>query len=164
MILILTRHGQTKENVKGIIQGHLPGHLTKEGIDQAKRLSERLKNEKIDAIYSSDLKRAADTTYEIVKNHPNIPVNYVKELRERDHGSLSGKSKHNVNWEDYVPDGESAENMYKRIKTLLSKVKNKYPQGTVLFVAHGAINRMIINTIKKNPLEKWETIESTKSG
>ena len=47
MKLILTRHGETELNLKGIMQGHLPGKLTKNGINQAEKLALRLKNEKI---------------------------------------------------------------------------------------------------------------------
>ena len=73
MKLIITRHGETIENAKRICQGHLGGNLSKKGKLQAKKLAERLKNEKLDVIYSSDLKRTKDTTKEIKKYHRNIP-------------------------------------------------------------------------------------------
>ena len=91
MILIITRHGETIENKQGIMQGHLPGTLSEHGIEQAKKLAERLKEEKIDFIYSSDLARAADTAKEIAKFHPNISINFTKELRERNLGELQGR-------------------------------------------------------------------------
>ena len=62
MRIILTRHGETEENKKGIMQGHMPGNLSVEGINQAKKLGLRLKDENVSAVYSSDLKRAVDTT------------------------------------------------------------------------------------------------------
>ena len=46
MNLIITRHGETKENKLGIIQGHLPGKLSRKGIKQVKKVALRLKNEK----------------------------------------------------------------------------------------------------------------------
>ena len=45
MRLIITRHGETEENIKGIHQGHMPGILSKLGIEQAKKLALRLKND-----------------------------------------------------------------------------------------------------------------------
>ena len=48
MRLILTRHGETEENVADIIQGHLPGKLSEKGIAQVKKVAKRLKDEKID--------------------------------------------------------------------------------------------------------------------
>ncbi|MBT3406222.1 histidine phosphatase family protein [Candidatus Woesearchaeota archaeon] len=98
MRLILTRHGQTEENVKRILQGHMPGKLTPLGIEQAKKLASRLKDENIDAIYSSDLARTADTTKEIAKFHPDVPVFYVAELREGDLGEYAGMSVDKMDW------------------------------------------------------------------
>ena len=48
MKLILTRHGETIENKKGILQGQKIGTLSKKGIKQAKKLALRLKGKKID--------------------------------------------------------------------------------------------------------------------
>ena len=108
MILILTRHGETVLNKQGILQGHLPGELTDEGIMQAKKLAKRLKDEKIDAIYSSDLKRAADTAKEIAKLHPDAGFHLVKELREGDSGSFTGKKSSEVDWSKKPDDAESS--------------------------------------------------------
>ena len=48
MKLILVRHGETEANVARIMQGCSPGVLSKLGKEQAKKLADRLKNEKID--------------------------------------------------------------------------------------------------------------------
>ena len=61
MRLLITRHGETEENVNGVIQGHLPGKLSKLGLEQIKKIANRLKDEKIDYIYSSDLDRSSET-------------------------------------------------------------------------------------------------------
>lgn len=163
MKLILTRHGETEENIKGIIQGHMPGKLSENGIQQAKKLAERLKNEKIDAIYSSDLKRAVDTAKEIAKYHPNTSLILTEKLRERNHGSLTGKNKSDIDWDNYVPDGETPENMYKRINEILDTAFLKYKKGVVVFVAHGAISRMIINCIMNHPINDWDSIKGLKN-
>ena len=63
MKLIIVRHGETIENQAKILQGHLPGTLSNKGIEQAKTIALNLKQEKIAAIYSSDLARAADTAH-----------------------------------------------------------------------------------------------------
>ena len=93
MRLILTRHGETEENKIGIMQGHLPGKLSAEGIEQAQKLALRLKDEKIDFIYSSDLARASDTAKEIASFHPHAPIKFVEDLRERNLGEFQGKKK-----------------------------------------------------------------------
>lgn len=148
MILILTRHGQTIENLKGIHQGQvIQGTLSKKGINQAKKLALRLKDEKIDVIYSSDLARTADTTKEIAKYHLNIPVNYVKELRERDTKSFGGKLGRELDWDNMPKGAETRSDMKKRIKKLLDKVYEKYPDETILFVGHNGINKALLREI-----------------
>jgi broad specificity phosphatase PhoE len=52
---------------------------------QTQKVAKRLKNEKIDFIYSSDLKRASDTAKEIAKYHPHISIKLTQELRERNY-------------------------------------------------------------------------------
>ena len=56
MKLYIIRHGETEENQAGIMQGHLHGTLTKEGLAQAKEVGIKLKNHKFKHILSSDLK------------------------------------------------------------------------------------------------------------
>ena len=100
MKLILTRHGETVENKEGILQGWLPGKLTEEGIKQSKLAAQRLKDVKIDIIYTSDLKRCVDTANEIKKFHKNSKFIKEKALRERNLGIFTGKNKNEVNWDE----------------------------------------------------------------
>jgi len=160
MKLILTRHGETIENKKRIVQGHLDGHLSEKGKEQARKLALRLKDEKIDAIYSSDLKRAADTAKEVAKYHKNIPINFVQELREADLGSFTGKCSKDVDWDNRPDDIESAASMQKRAKKLLDKVYDKYSDKTVLFVGHNGINKALISVILNKPDKDMEEIKN----
>ena len=142
MRLILTRHGETIENKMGIIQGHLPGKLSKLGKEQAKKLAKRLKNEKIDFIYSSDLARAADTAKEIAKFHPIIPVEFVEDLRERYLGSFQGTKTNEIH-DDKIHLLESTERhedietnveLYQRINKFFNFVLNKHPNNNVYLI------------------------------
>ena len=58
-IIYITRHGETEWNVAGRIQGHTDVPLSERGQEQARMLARRLSNVPIDAVYSSDLARAA---------------------------------------------------------------------------------------------------------
>ncbi len=89
MKLILTRHGETIENVNKILQGWNDTNLNKNGIQQAKQLAKRLKDINIDLIYSSDLKRAFNTAQEISKFH-NCPLIKDKRMREINFGEWNG--------------------------------------------------------------------------
>jgi len=161
MKLILTRHGETEENIAGIMQGHLPGKLSDSGIEQAKKLALRLKDEKIDYIFSSDLARSLDTAKEIIKFHPNVPVRFVKELRERDLGEFQGKKKSELGFEEgqlvEPKNGETSEELYNRAKSFLDKVIVEHYTDSVLFVAHNAINKALIAVITgKSYKDIWD--------
>ena len=59
--ILLVRHGETEWNRTGIQQGHLHGELSELGIRQAELVAGYLKEESVDLVYSSDLKRAFHT-------------------------------------------------------------------------------------------------------
>jgi len=167
MKLIITRHGETEENKEGIIQGHLPGHLSETGIQQAKKVALRLKDEKIDFIYSSDLDRASDTAKEIAKFHPDIPIEFVKDLREKFLGEWQGKSKKELGFTTntsvagiFPKDGETSEELFNRASNFLHKILSKHLNDTVLFAGHSGINKaMIVVITGKNP-EEIKSIEN----
>ncbi|PJA48039.1 MAG: hypothetical protein CO170_03960 [candidate division SR1 bacterium CG_4_9_14_3_um_filter_40_9] len=158
MRLIITRHGETEENKEGIIQGHLPGKLSAEGIDQAEKVALRLKDEKIDFIFSSDLARAADTAQEIAKFHPNTPIKLVEDLRERYLGEFQGKRRSEVN-ETESKDEEPMKALYDRAEKSLYKILSKHHQDTILFVGHNGINKAMIAVITGKKHEDIKDIE-----
>jgi broad specificity phosphatase PhoE len=167
MRLIITRHGETEENISGVIQGHLPGKLTDEGIIQARKLALRLKDEKIDFIYSSDLTRASDTAKEIAKYHPRVPIKFVKDLREKFLGEWQGRSKKSLGFTsdtslvNFSPkDGETNKEMFDRAGTFLHKILLKHRNSNVLFVAHNGINKAMIAVITKKDSESIKAMEN----
>jgi broad specificity phosphatase PhoE len=158
MKLILTRHGETIENKRKIMQGHMPGRLSKLGISQAKRLAARLKKEKMDAIFTSPLKRAADTARFIAKFHPDIPFILANELKEIDIGPFEGKPRHSIDWDKRNKGVESRSSMRKRVGRLLTAAYRKYPYGSVLFVGHNGINKALISVILNKPASEMNKI------
>lgn len=159
MKLIITRHGETIDNAKRIYQGHTQGKLSELGIQQAKKLAERLKDEKIDVIYCSDLQRAKDTATKIAKYHQQIPIHYVKELRPRDFGPYTGGKWDTIDWENPPPEIESRESVQKRIKPLLDKVYDQHKNDTVLFVGHAGSKKNLLRIIMGDKAPK--TLENT---
>ncbi len=156
MRLIITRHGETEENKNKILQGHLPGNLSELGIEQAQKLALRLKNEKIDAIFSSDLARASDTARLISKYHKGVPLILVEELREKDLGEFSGESWDTISDFNELIDNDSGfhgvetrKSVELRVKKLLDSVYLKYKNSNVLFVAHNGTNKILMRIIMK---------------
>jgi broad specificity phosphatase PhoE len=154
MILTITRHGETIENKKRICMGQSDGTLSTKGKAQVKQLAKRLKNEKFDVIYSSDLGRCVKTTKQIMKFHAKIPVFYCKELRERDIGKYVGKP-YLVNETKLPKEFETWISMKKRAKKILNKVLKKHPKQRVLFVTHGGIIIVLKSIILNKPLEEF---------
>ncbi|MBN2052517.1 histidine phosphatase family protein [Candidatus Woesearchaeota archaeon] len=157
MRLILTRHGETEENKKDISQGHIPGKLSADGKKQAEKVALRLKNEKLDCIYSSDLARAIDTARFIAKHHKKTPLIITKDLRETDLRKWSGKVipfdiRTEANRKRFYGQIESRASMRRRAKKALDKAYKKYPDGCVLFVGHAGINKALISVIMKKPV------------
>ena len=166
MRLIITRHGETEENLAGIIQGHLPGTLSEEGIKQAKKLAERLKDEKINVIFSSDLARASDTAKEIAKFH-DVPLNFVKDLREKFHGEFQGKKKTELGFDSntsvvniFPKDGENSEELFNRANNFVKKILSDHPNDVVLLVAHNGINKALITAINNKTPQDIKLIEN----
>ena len=171
MRLIITRHGETIENKEGIIQGHLPGKLSEEGIEQAKKVALRLKDEKIDFAFSSDLARSADTAREIMKFHKDAPIEFTKELRERFLGEIQGKRKSELGFgeqkyvaaRDNLKGAETLEELFKRAESFVDKVLQKHHNHTVLFVGHNGINKALIAAITGKTYEDIPNIENQKN-
>jgi broad specificity phosphatase PhoE len=164
MKLIITRHGETEEYVAGILHGHLPGKLSANGFEQARKVALRLQNEKIDFIYSSDLDRSANTAKEIAKHHLNIKIEFIENLRERNIGELQGKKKSEVGWDtkDFIEpkDMETMEEVYKRAESFLHEIIHKHHNDSVLFVCHGGVGKALIAVVTGKSHTEIKSIES----
>ncbi|MBN1275794.1 histidine phosphatase family protein [Candidatus Woesearchaeota archaeon] len=152
MRLFLTRHGETVENTKGIIQGHLPGQLTERGKEQARKLAERLKDERFDIIYASDLARVEDTVKEVARYHEGTTLCLTESLRERNFGDLQGKTKEEV-WDDEhlhyqeMVGGETLKEFYERVVSFYESLKEQHMGQEVLCVSHGGTTTALVAAI-----------------
>lgn len=173
MRLIIVRHGQTKENVKNMVQGHMHGSLTKKGRDQIRTVGLKLRKEKIDIIFSSDLRRAIHTKDEIAKHHV-VPSYDVKELRELDAGVFQGKDREvffaarassGLSRIEYRPKrGESYNDMKRRVRRFTNKIYKKYGNKTILIITHGGVIRCLLSIYLGVPLEQTLDMKTKNTG
>lgn len=171
MRLIITRHGETEENVAGILQGHLPGTLSARGIDQAEKVALRLQDEKIDCIYASDLARAADTAKAIAKYHPNIKIEFTEALRERNLGEIQGRKKRELGWDRKdieanlaaLAGGETLEAVYKRAECFLDKIIRNHPKESILLVGHSGIGKALVAVITGKSHTEMNAVEKLRN-
>ena len=156
--LCIVRHGQTENNAKHIMQGHLDSPLNEIGRNQARLLGARLKkNDCFDVIIASDLQRAWDTA-KILQKFLDIPLVADPRWREICLGSWQGQSWEMLtdkdcntrqfylrSWYDYKEHGgESWRDIGKRIHSVLLDVLCQYAGQSVLVVTHGGIARIAI--------------------
>jgi len=152
MRLILIRHAETEENRLGIIQGQRPGQLSDLGQRQVAEVARALKDEPVDAIYSSDLQRCIDTAKPLKKLHKKVPFRLTPELREFSYGRLQGlplgriiKLVPKISFVLHfrLPGSESYAQVRSRLIRFLNRLYRAYPKGTVLLVTHGGPIRII---------------------
>lgn len=170
MRIYLVRHGQTEENATGIIQGWNPGRLTPLGIEQAERLAERLKAVRFDVIYSSDSRRAADTARIIARFH-HTPIQLTEQLRERGMGIFQGRhfdefhqaqAHSGFSEKDFKPEGgENLEELRARAFGFAQGLRARHLDQTVLLVAHGRWNTMLLGAALGQSIEEALTLRQT---
>ncbi|MGP6239114.1 histidine phosphatase family protein [Cuniculiplasma sp. SKW4] len=159
MDIIFLRHGKTVWNATGRWQGHTDVPLSEEGRYQAKKAAELLKKERIDTIFSSDLKRAYETAKIVGEIIGKDEILVDKRLRERNLGDMEGKTTNEigimvgneVNIVDIVGSNlpinnlESVEDQFRRAEEFLNSIKGKFQ--SVLIVSHGVMIGIMINIL-----------------
>jgi broad specificity phosphatase PhoE len=152
--ILLARHGESDWNVEQRWQGHADRPLTELGRQQARALADRLAAYPLDAVYSSDLRRALDTARAVAERR-RLDVIARQDLREVDVGSWSGRSRQELasafpdqiaRWERGAKGwegGESYEEMAARIVRAVGEIAAAHRGGHVLVVSHGGSVRAV---------------------
>ena len=157
-------HGTTTDNSAKLCSGWKQAKLNEIGIQQAINLGKSV-NYEFDIIFTSDLERAIDSAALAFPNYEKIQD---KRLRECNYGLLDGKSKKDVIYEEHIdkpfPEGESLNDVEKRIKSFLDFVKEKYDGKTIGIVAHRAPQLAIEVIAKKIPWSKAIADDWRKTG
>lgn len=168
--ILLVRHGITKANMGNKFAGQTDIDLAEEGIRQAEKLGERLAKTKIDAIYSSDLKRASHTADAIASRHEKEIIR-CGELREMNYGEAEGltydeireqlpevadaMSKFDLNLISF-PGGESMRALTVRGVEFLKRLNDYDGDETVLIVSHGGMLRTLLCEMLEIGQENWQ--------
>ena len=153
--LYLTRHGETVDNARQLMQGQTQGELNDTGIQQARELAQRLSDLPIDAFVSSDLKRAVDTCRILAEPHSK-DIFTTPLLRERDWGSFTGLYIPDLKDRVWPDDIESIEKLQERSRAFLQLIKTRYPGSTVVAVGHGIVNKAIQAVYWKKTMKEIE--------
>ena len=165
--LCLIRHGETTWNAERRLQGHTDIPLNAKGILQARQMAQALKNANLifDVLYTSDLKRAADTANAIVELF-GIEAKVDSTLRERHFGALQGLSIQEAPlvqpaiWQAHIArdleheleGGESIQQFALRVQTVLDKMQVQHSGKTILLVSHGGTLDMMYRIASRQVL------------
>lgn len=132
-------HGTTTDNERGLSTGWAPGKLSGLGKKQAKELGKLIGDKRFDAVFCSDLKRAVDSSE--LAFGTLYPIVQDKRLRECDYGDLTqtpDKQDEDQYIEKSFPNGESYQDVEKRVADFLAFLKKNYEGKHVAIVAHQA--------------------------
>jgi len=168
--LLLIRHGDTELNSAERYWGNTDVKLSDAGFRQAEKLRDRLATERIDAIYSSDLRRTSATA-EIIASMHRLDVITCAELREMNFGELEGLTFNEISrlypevaelWRQRshklkYPGGESIDEFNSRVSQFVDWLKKHASQETILIVAHsGSLRSLMCHLLGISPERWWQ--------
>ena len=158
--LLLIRHGELVTSKEWRYVGHLDVELNETGIDQMKRAGERLKNECVEVLLSSDLKRTIKGA-EIIGSALGIAPQHHREFREINLGQWEGLTRDEIvdrfpeefearakDLPNYrIKNGESFADLKSRVIHKLAQVLKDHHGKNIALVAHGGVNRIILTHV-----------------
>ena len=170
-LIYLVRHGESLGNAKRIYLGHTDLDLSERGYAQAEATAKHLADVKIEAVYSSDLKRAHNTALPHAKLR-GLFVTDSENLRELNIGAWEGKvvddliSEHYdefvIGWQQNfgtftLPGGEKVMDGAERFYREVLKIARENVGKTVLIASHAAVIRAFWGKISGIAPEKMGT-------
>jgi len=150
--ILAIRHGETAWNVDTRIQGHSDIGLNDTGRWQAERLARALTDDRLDAVYSSDLLRALDTASALAAS-TGLTVRTDAALRERSFGVFEGLTfaqieqrypAESLRWRqrdaNFGPEGgEALSVFYQRAVSGIAAIAARHRGQHVAVVTHGGV-------------------------
>ena len=158
--LLLVRHGEITTSREWRYVGHLDVALTETGVEQMKRIGERLKNERVDVLLSSDLQRTRKGA-EIIGTMIGLKPQPNAAFREINLGEWEGLTRDEivaqfpVDFEERsqnlpyfrIRNGESFADLQARVIRQIETVLEEFKGKNIALIAHGGVNRVIITHV-----------------
>ena len=155
--VILVRHGETDWNRREIFRGRADIELNQRGREQAKTLAAAVENLRIDAVYSSPLRRAVEAAEAMARAH-GIPVEIEQGFIDFDYGIWQGlphdevRRRYRSVYKDWLErphtvkmeGGESLRMVRRRAVRALRNVVERHEGETVVIVAHRVVNKVVL--------------------
>jgi len=166
--LLLVRHGTTEFNNARRFMGYSNIGMSEAGYRQVEKLGEHLAKEKIDAVYSSDLKRAMDTA-QVICSGRGMEIVACPELRECNYGDCEGLTFQEIgtNYPDVAqkcinftlklefPEGECFEGFIERTSGFLDRLDEHAASDTILIASHNGPLKVLVLRLLGIEMEHW---------
>lgn len=163
----LLRHGEADHNVgnwiaSGPEKGKNISRLTKKGIEQAKKIAEKLKKEKIDVIYASPYIRIKEMA-KIISEATGVKPIFDNRIVELNTGIFNGrpipehKKFFNEPLEEFTktpPGGENLNDVKKRMLNFVKEIDRLHQNKNILIIGHGDPLWVLEGAMKNLPNEK----------
>jgi broad specificity phosphatase PhoE len=155
--IILLRHGETAWNIEKVFRGRAEVPLTDNGRKQAELAAGHLKDQGIQATYTSPLERAVETAQPVAQLTGLDPVP-EEAFTGMDFGLWQGRPHQEVK-EEYpelfekfhmrpadmhIPEGETFQEVMDRALEGLERIRQKHPDQTILIVTHRVICKLLV--------------------
>jgi len=167
--LLLIRHGQSTWNAQGRIQGWADPPLDETGLDQARKLAQRLAADghALAAVYSSPLLRAKQTAEQVGQAF-GLPVQTDDRLRENNVGQLTGLTSSEVEQQfpEWVaarraslewtppPEGEGRDHFVSRAVAVMTDIVARHAGQTIAVVSHGGTLGVYLAHLLEMPIHR----------
>lgn len=166
------RHCEALGNRERKFQGTYDGDVSELGKKQLEYLSLRMRNEKVDFIYSSSRKRALKTAQAVQKYH-NADIRVDDAVIEINAGDWEGKSfadfprlypRESYLWDNepynfIAPNGESMRSVYARMSDFVKKKTVEHSGKCVVIASHGCAIRNLMCWAKNLSIENINSID-----
>lgn len=166
MILTLVRHGEVDPAALNRYNGHNDIGLSEQGLAQAKALARRFADARFDAVYCSDLRRAAESLVPLLRSSGTLPVPvYTSALREKSWGRHEGKTfdeiltEEGITYESFEQwidalGGEPRDAYVKRIRHFFLEELAAEPYEQVFIMTHAGVICTLMHLLQGISLEE----------
>lgn len=158
LVVVFETHSITEDNERGIATGWNPGRLSDAGRVLARELGDRRRNDGIELVFSSDLRRALETA-EIAFGDTSIPILHDWRLRECNYGERNGAARDALertrreHLDRPYPSGETWREATQRVRYFLDDLGRRRESARVLVIGHMATRWGLEHYLNGVPLE-----------
>jgi alpha-ribazole phosphatase len=155
--MLLIRHAEPAAWATRLCHGSLDVPLSDDGMKQARRVGDHLRDARFEAVYTSPLGRAVATASAVAGPHGLDPV-LRQDLAEVDFGAFEGRTFDEIAASDpdlyrqwmrapanvRFPGGESFDDLRVRATDEAGRIRGDHDGGRVAVVTHGGVIRAVL--------------------